>query len=130
MFVCLEELFLICKNETKEKNIILKILDRNGKIKEVPMCNGHYIISNVWYAEVNENSLYPLNNNKFIDELEVECINYPNDWGSLYVAPMEELGNCELRFTDDICNVEEGEEKYEITNIKNEDNIYICLREL
>lgn len=131
MFVGLKDLFDMCKNTTKVKKIMLKVLDSNGKIKVIPMCNGHYIISNTWYTEIDEKSKYPLDSNKFIDEMETECTLYPDDWGSLYVSPMEELGNCELKFTNNLFDVEEGEENYEITKIyEDENNIYICLREI
>ena len=129
MFVDLEELLYICKDDTETKKIMLKVLCENGEIKEFPMCSGHYIIDGIWYAEVNENGQYPLDNDSFIGEMETECLNYPNDWGDLYTAPMEHLQSCELRFTNDLCNIEEGEDKYEITRIKNEDKIYVCLRE-
>lgn len=131
MFVGIADLYDMCKmaeDKRQTKNILLKILDSNGKIKEVPMGYGHYVVDSIWFAEIGGDNA--TNTNRFIYELEEECEKYPQSWGNIYVAPMEQVKDCELRFVDNILDAEETTEQYEIVNIKEEDSIIICLRQI
>lgn len=137
--VFLDDFLRTCKRGNSTKNIMLlvdfKVKDKdNHKQIKIPMISGHYIIDNVWFSQVcktvgelkNET---PITNDDFIDEMEKECLEYPNNWGDLYNAPMEDLGNCELRFNYDIGKGFD-EDIFEIQKItEDEENIYIHLIE-
>ncbi len=87
----LDDLLQICENN-KNKLIILKIGN-----DLVPLQNGHYIVDEVWYNEVNMNNVNIMQGIDFICECEDEALE--DSWGDLYQAPMQQLGNCEVVFT-------------------------------
>ena len=135
----LDDFLKTCKRGNNTKNIMLlvdfKIKDEdNHKQIKIPMISGHYIIDNVWFSQVCKTigglkNITSITNDDFIYEMEQECLEYPNDWGDLYNAPMEALGNCELRFNYDITKGFD-EDIFEIQKItEDEENIYIHLIE-
>lgn len=110
--VFLDDFLKTCKRGNNTKNIMLlvdfKVKDKdNHKQIKIPMISGHYIVDNVWFSQVC----------KTVGELKN------------ITPPMEDLGNCELRFNYDI---EKGfdEDIFEIQKItEDEENIYIHLIE-
>lgn len=114
----LDDLLKVCQNN-KEKNMLLSI---NQKI--IPLQNGHYIVDEIWYNQVELNSKEErIKAIDFIDECEDEALN--DDWGGLYQSPMEHLGNCEVRFTTEYNNKDKEFEVEKI--ILNDNDIIICL---
>ena len=115
----LDDLLKVCQSN-KGKNMLLNI---NQKI--IPLQNGHYIVDEIWYNQVELNSKEEkIKAIDFIDECEDEALN--NDWGGLYQSPMEHLGNCEVRFTTEYNNKDKEFEVEKI--ILNDNDIIICLK--
>lgn len=125
--ILLGELLEIC-NKGEVKNIMLEVpfvVDGKERRFKIPMVSGHYIEDCIWYSFVCKTvgdlmGATPVNNVDFIFEMERECINNSDEWGVLYESPMEQLGNCELRFCRNMENKKET--TLEITKIEETDN--------
>jgi hypothetical protein len=117
----LDELLQICNKGADEKEIVL-LVENKDKIEKYAMVEGHYITDNVWFSEIvkSQEHIRPMTNYSFIEEMEQECVQYPNDWGDLYIAPMESLGGCELKFVDTLMNKDDiiDNDKYSITGLE------------
>lgn len=114
----LDDLLKVCQSN-KGKNMLLNISQ-----KIIPLQNGHYIVDEIWYNQVELNSKEEkIKAIDFIDECEDEALN--DDWGGLYQSPMEHLGNCEVRFTTEYNNKDKEFEVEKI--IINDNDIIICL---
>lgn len=132
----IQDLYDICKNVEKSKKIFLMIKAKNNMEFKVPMIRGHYIVDNVWCSQVCETieditNANAINSDDFIEELEQECIDYPNDWGNLYISPMEDLCGAKLDFYYDIINgYDDSLTHFEGIEIKeDEENIYVYIQE-
>lgn len=112
--ILLGELLEMC-NKKNTRDIVLEYSYMKEGKKEsykIPMISGHYIEDNIWYSSVCKTvgdlmGATPVNNVDFIFEMERECLSNEDEWGDLYESPMEQLGNCELRFCRDMKNIEE-----------------------
>ena len=114
----LDDLLKVCQSN-KGKNMLLNI---NQKI--IPLQNGHYIVDEIWYNQVELNSKEEkIKAIDFIDECEDEALN--DDWGGLYQSPMEHLGNCEVRFTTEYNN---KNKEFEVEKIVIDNDIIIYLK--
>jgi hypothetical protein len=117
----LDELLQICNKGVDEKDIVL-LVENKDKIEKYAMVEGHYIADNVWFSEIvkSQDHIRPMTNFSFIEEMEQECVQYPNDWGDLYIVPMESLGSCELKFVDTLMNKDDiiDNDKYSITGLE------------
>ena len=114
----LDDLLKVCQSN-KGKNMLLNI---NQKI--IPLQNGHYIVDEIWYNQVELNSEEEkIKAIDFIDECEDEALN--DDWGGLYQSPMEHLGNCEVRFTTEYNN---KNKEFEVEKIVIDNDIIIYLK--
>lgn len=124
--VLLGELLAIC-NKGEVRNLMLEfpfIVDGEERRFKIPMVSGHYIEDSIWYSLACKTvgdlkGSTPINNVDFIFEMERECLNNTDEWGDLYESPMEQLGNCELRFCRDMGNKKETTLK--ITEIEETD---------
>ena len=136
MVVILDDLLRICQDTIGNKEIYLLIQYKRGNNNpiKIPMIRGHYIVDNTWFSTVCKNikdiaSEKAITNIDFIDELERECLDYRDDWGDLYTAPMEDLCACQLRFNYDI-GENFNEDIFDIQKITyDKDGIYIHLFE-
>ena len=125
--VFLGELLEIC-NKGMRKNILLEVpfvVDGEERKFKIPMVSGHYIENSIWYSFVCKTvgdlkGATPINSADFVFEMEQECLNNENEWGDLYESPMEQLGNCELRFCNDLQNAIET--TFDIKKIEETDN--------
>lgn len=127
----LSDFLEICKNGSETKNICLNITTKNGEHFLSKMESGHYIVDDVWYSEVKkvDEVDYPMTNDSFIDEMEQESDE--EEWGDRYVAPMDDLGNCELVFVDNVIKVYDKDNvRYEIIKVVNGTDITIYLKEI
>lgn len=132
----IQDLYDVCKKGKKSKKIFLVVKMKDNKMFKVPMVGGHYIIDSIWCSQVCETieditNANAINSDDFIEELEQECIDYPSDWGNLYISPMEDLCSIELSFYYDIVDGYYcGLTNFEGIEIKeDEENIYIYIKE-
>lgn len=117
-YLYLDDLLKVCQSN-KEKNMLLSI---NQKI--IPLQNGHYIVDEIWYNQVELNSKEErIKAIDFIDECEDEALN--DNWGGLYQSPMEHLGNCEVRFATEYNN---KNKEFEVEKIVIDNDIIIYLK--
>lgn len=119
------DLIEICKNSMGKK-IFLMLND-----KKIPMSTQYYIADGIVFFEVNLENKNGLDDNGFIWEMENE-VESDKCWGeNIYQAPMEKLGECELKFAKDFNEVIQNDifdNCYEIANYENLENeirIYI-----
>lgn len=121
----------INKDEGKEKDIILNVEMANGEIFNTKMSKEYTIIDGIWFTEVSKRVEFPTTNLEFVEEMEFEC-RRDNSWGSIYSAPMEELGNCELKFVKSIYDLDENNyNQFSIIEVfDNENDITIKLKEI
>lgn len=126
----LDDLLEICR-KNKGKELLLRI---DGKT--FPLKKGHYIVDEMWFNEVDLENKDLIQGIDFVGECEDEGLS--DDWGGLYQSPMEHLGSCEIKFIDNLSNVDEiidemYEEDYEqfkvIEIIIDENSIIIELKE-
>ena len=132
----IQDLYDVCKKEEKSKKIFLVVKMKDNKMFKVPMVRGHYIVDSIWCSQVyketdNVTNIIGISNDDFISEMEQECMDYPNDWGDLYISPIDDLCSIELGFYYDIVNgYDNGLTHFEGTEIKeDEENIYIYIKE-
>lgn len=131
--VLLGELLAIC-NKGEVRNLMLEFhyKDKDSGEKrhfKIPMVEGHYIADNIWYSKLcrtlgDLKSSTPINNVNFVYEMERECLN-DNCWGDLYESPMEQLGNCELRFCNNFVGATDTE--FETVGFKETDTEIIVV---
>lgn len=121
----------INKDEGKEKNIILNVEMENGEIFNTKMSKEYTIIDGIWFTEVSKRVEFSVTNLEFVEQMEFECRRDSN-WGSIYSAPMEELGNCELKFVKSIYDLDENNyNQFSIIEVfDNENDITIKLKEI
>lgn len=121
----------INKDEGKEKNIILNVEMANGEIFNTKMSKEYTIIDGIWFTEVSKRVEFSVTNLEFVEEMEFEC-RRDSSWGSIYSAPMEELGNCELKFVKSIYDLDENNyNQFSIIEVfDNENDITIKLKEI
>lgn len=124
MVILLEEFLNKCKegNKVKDIKLIVEFKDKRDTIK-TGMKYGHYIENSVWYNDINteKDDSENITNDDFLFEMENECLNCREDWGDLYIAPMDDLGKIELLFRY-------NEEIFEVKKItSDEKNIYVWL---
>lgn len=132
----IQDLFDFCQKVEKSKKIFLIIKTKEDTEIRIPMVKGHYIVDNIWCSQVCKTiedikNASAIDSDSFIEELEQECLNYPNDWGTLYTSPMEDICGLRLDFYYDIVNgYDKGLTHFEGTEIKeDEENIYIYIKE-
>ena len=132
----IQDLYDVCKKGKKSKKIFLVVTMKDNKTFKVPMVRGHYIVDSIWCSQVyketdNVTNIIGISNDDFINEMEQECMDYPNDWGDLYISPMEDLCGIELGFYYDIVNgYDNGLTHFEGIEIKeDEENIYVYIQE-
>lgn len=127
MLIWLNEFLEKCRKGSETKQILLNI---NGKT--IPMGQQYYIVDGIWYGLVSLDEKEYIDNDGFIDIVERECINNEDEWGDLYTSPMDDIGNCELRFAND-CSKSMNtlyDEEYEIVKIADDEkNIVIYLKD-
>lgn len=112
------DLLEICQNG-KDKNIYLSIIDDfdNEEIK-IPMGFEYYIADDMVFFEVNFKNKYKMTKKEFVKLMENEVYE-DSCWGSdIYVAPMEKLGNCELKFAKNYNEVINNDIFYNCYDIK------------
>lgn len=121
----------INKDEGKEKNIILNVEMANGEIFNTKMSKEYTIIDGIWFTEVSKRVEFSVTNLEFVEQMEFEC-RRDSSWGSIYSAPMEELGNCELKFVKSIYDLDENNyNQFSIIEVfDNENDITIKLKEI
>lgn len=121
----------INKDEGKEKNIILNVEMANGEIFNTKMSKEYTIIDGIWFTEVSKRVEFSTTNLEFVEQMEFEC-RRDSSWGSIYSAPMEELGNCELKFVKSIYDLDENNyNQFSIIEVfDNENDITIKLKEI
>lgn len=128
------DLLELCQWGNKEKKITLLVnFMENGEKKSFKtfMIGEYYIVDEVLFSQVNKDDTEntPLTTKDFINLMEKECENCPNDWGNLYTSPMEHLGGCEIRFNYNVYNNFDEDllkiKKIEVVN----DEIIIVLEE-
>ena len=121
----------INKDERKEKNIILNVEMANGEIFNTKMSKEYTIIDGIWFTEVSKRVEFSVTNLEFVEQMEFEC-RRDSSWGSIYSAPMEELGNCELKFVKSIYDLDENNyNQFSIIEVfDNENDITIKLKEI
>lgn len=121
----------INKDEGKEKDIILNVEMANGEIFNTKMSKEYTIIDGIWFTEVSKRVEFSVTNLEFVEEMEFEC-RRDSSWGSIYSAPMEELGNCELKFIKSIYDLDENNyNQFSIIEVfDNENDITIKLKEI
>lgn len=93
----------------------------------------YHIENGTFYIGLEKEEEEKINNISDLRNMaEMECENYPDDWGSLYIAPMEELGDLNLGILKNVIDIKRDEnslviEDYKIVNISkdNEDNVII-----
>lgn len=123
MLVLLSDFLEVCKKGTETKQILLNV---NGKI--IPMGQQYVIIEGIWYCIVEEDEENYIDNDRFIGIVESECINNRDEWGDLYISPMDDIGNCEMRFAKTMSTIKEDE--FEIIKIADENsNIVVYLKD-
>ena len=132
----IQDLYDVCKKGKKSKKIFLVVKMKDNKMFKVPMVRGHYIVDSIWCSQVyketdNVTNIIGISNDDFINEMEQECMDYPNDWGDLYISPIDDLCGIELGFYYDIVNgYDNGLTHFEGTEIKeDEENIYVYIQE-
>lgn len=121
----------INKDEGKEKDIILNVEMANGEIFNTKMSKEYTIIDGIWFTEVSKRVEFSVTNLEFVEQMEFEC-RRDSSWGSIYSAPMEELGNCELKFVKSIYDLDENNyNQFSIIEVfDNENDITIKLKEI
>lgn len=127
MLVWLSDFLEKCKEGSETKQILLNI---SGSI--IPMGQLYCIVDGIWYNLISRNKENYVDNDRFIDIVERECLNNEDEWGDLYTAPMDDIGNCELRFSNECSQTMDTlyDEEYEIVKIiDNEQNIVIYLKD-
>lgn len=134
--VLLSELLEICKKGSEEKNIFLNVTTKNGEQFLTKIDINKYIVDGVWFSEVRrmEDLDYTVTNDSFIGAMEQECLSDKESWFTdLYYAPMELLGDCELRFVNNISDISEDNNfdlQYDIAKIVDDKDIIIYLKEI
>lgn len=134
--VLLSELLEICKRGSEEKNIFLNVTTKNGEQFLTKMDINKYIADGIWFSEVHrvEDLNYIVTNDSFIGVMEQECLDDKKSWfADLYYAPMELLGDCELRFVNNISDISEDNNfdlQYDIIKITDDKDIIIYLKEI
>lgn len=102
----ISDLLELCeKEENISKNIYLIISGEEEKYK-IPMSKNYYVADDMFFFEVVFRNEKTLKGEDFIELIESECENDLDCWGgNLYVAPMEKVGNCELKFAKNMIEV-------------------------
>lgn len=101
----ISDLLDLCKEENISKNIYLIISGEEEKYK-IPMSANYYVADDMFFFEVVFRNEKILKGKDFIELIESECENDLECWGgNLYVAPMEKVGNCELKFAKNMIEV-------------------------
>lgn len=125
------DLLELCKKGYDDKKIYL-IIDRGENKYKIPMSTQYYVADDIFFFEVGFENKTDLDNNGFIDLLEKECINDCECWGNdIYYAPMDKIGDCELRFAKNMLEIYEDnfDECFDIVDIKEVNNeIQISLK--
>lgn len=111
--------------ELKDRNLYLDI---DGK--KMPMSMQYYVADNIFFFEVDEKAkLSTIDDLRTILEMEAE----DNCWREdIYIAPMENISSCEIRFPKDFSKVTENDifdDYYVITHIDTTyDDVIIYLK--
>lgn len=114
------DLLELCRKGYDDKKIYLIVSGKEEKYK-IPMSMQYYVADDIFFFEVGFENKNIVDNNTFIGLLESECENDRECWGNdLYIAPMEKVGNCELRFAKNMLEVYEDnfDNCYEIEKIE------------
>lgn len=134
MVIFLGELLRICKRGSEEKNILLDVTTKNGEHFVTNMDINKYIADGIWFTEVNKNLEKHTTNDDLIGAMEEECLSDKESWfTALYYAPMDLLGDCELRFVNNISDVSIDDNfdlQYDIAKIVDDKDIIIYLKEI
>ena len=88
-------------DKVKEKKVIFDVKLKNGEFYEVPMVDDYYIANGFWYSRLCKNieeteGSRKMTNYSFLDLVEQECCQYPEDWGDLYISPMDDIGKVDF----------------------------------
>ena len=113
---------------------LLDLKDRNLYLmkdgKKIPMSLNFYVADNIFFFEINDHiKLHTLDELRTLLEEEAE----DNCWSDdIYIAPMERISNCEIRFPKDFSEVTQDDvfdNCYTVTHIDTTmDDIIIYLK--